>query len=125
MSPVGAVAETEKCKQPEGVELVREKLRVAHDLSFPAGWMELDGEQPVNTSTYFEDIPEYEKATVMKEVSVRLIGLRVQYPREGIPGQKMDVKRVLRQTPVSPAGAPAFSYVVWDFLVVDLRLHTG
>lgn len=40
------------------VEVVREKLRVVHDLIVPAGGEEAKGEHSINTSTYFEDIPE-------------------------------------------------------------------
>lgn len=37
----------------------------------------------------------------------------------------MDVKSAFRQLPEDPSGAPAFRYVVGDFLVVDLRLQFG
>ncbi|CAM9869003.1 unnamed protein product, partial [Pylaiella littoralis] len=76
-------------------------------------------------STYFDEIPECEMATVMKEFLVRLIGLRAKFPRERILIQKMDVKSAFRQIPVDPAGAPAFAYIVRGFLVVDLRLQFG
>ena len=64
-------------------------------------------------------------ATVMKEVLERFLGLRARYPRKTILLQKMDVKSAFRQIPVDPAGAPAFAYVVGEFLVVDLRLQFG
>lgn len=51
---------------PEAVEAVGERLRVVHDLSFSAGGTEVDGQQSVNPSACFKDIPEREMATVMR-----------------------------------------------------------
>lgn len=63
----------------------------------------MQGEQPVNHSTYIEDIPACEMETVMKEILVRFIGLRAKYPRAQILIQKMDVQSAFRQIPVDPA----------------------
>ena len=62
---------------------------------------------------------------LMNELLVRFLGLRRKCPKKRILIQKMDVCSAFRQIPVDPAGAPAFAYVLEDFLVADLRLQFG
>lgn len=70
----------------------------------------MEEEKPVNSSMYFEDIPGYEMATVMKElIMVRLMGLRAKYQREKNLIQNMDVKSACGQSPVE-SGTPAYAH---------------
>lgn len=109
---------------PLGVVEERKKQRVIHDLSFQVDSKAV-GEEPVNRSTYFSEVPECEMASVMRELLVRFLGLRKKYPDTRILIQKMDVCSAFRKIPVDPAGAPAFGYVLEDVLVVDMRLQFG
>ena len=96
---------------PVGVVEGEEKLRMIHDSSFVVDTEEAGG-PPVNPSTYFEENPECEMATVMKEILVRCLGLRAKCPQSPILIQKMDVKSAFRQIPVDPregAGIPLCS----------------
>lgn len=98
---------------------------MVHDLWFSAGVQEREREEPVNTSTHFEDVPACEIATVVKELFVHLMGLRTKYPRERVLIQKIDVKSAFRYISVDPAGVPAFAFIVKGFLAANLRLQCG